>query len=256
MVLFPSLVCAQILSWKIGPQVFYFYNKENSFDIKKTGILYGVDTKLNLNLSSSYRIKAELEAAHNYLDYDGHTWQDSDLKAQSKDWLVKGAVCLDKDFGLFRGFSFSVFGGVGWQYWYNRLMDDTGYLLETESWFLPVGFWFSKQVDRGIFWHSKIEVDILLSGQIKSYLSDVNNNLNDPSFHLGLGEGYGFFLESILEKRDSSKILPCSVGLFVKYWKMKDSDTQVLTYNGQYYTKVYEPQNYTFSVGLRLWWRF
>ncbi len=253
---FPSLAYPQALSWKIGPQAFYFYNKENSFDIKKTGILYGVNTNVTWGLSPRFSLNLDLDIAHNYLNYNGHTWQNSDLEAQSKDWLLKGVVYLYKDIGVFYNLNFSMFLGLGWQYWYNRLINDAGYLLETESWFFPIGFRLSKQIDKNIFWYLKMEADVLLLGQIKSYLSDVDNNLNDPSFHLGLGEGYGFFLESTLEKKDFSKILPRGITIFLRYWKMQDSETQILTYNGQYYTKVYEPQTYTISLGLRFLWSF
>lgn len=123
-----------------------------------------------------------------------------------------------------------------------------GYDRRSEYFYAPVGLTLS--VPLGANWVMEPEAiyKFFLSGTQTSYLSDIDPGCSD----LENDQDSGFGAEASLGFRTvTSSGMPITVGPFVRYWDIDDSDLQPVYCYGVLQGYGYEPMNTTTEIGVR-----
>jgi hypothetical protein len=146
------------------------------------------------------------------------------------------------------------FTGFGYRY----LNDDSGGMTSsTGAWgyereanyvYSPLGVEFAAKFDQGWSLGLTLEYDYFWGGLQISHLGDVNLGFND--LENTQEEGYGARAALRLGKKGES--LGFAVEPFIRYWKIEESETDLLTYNGVIVGYGYEPQNTSLEFGVKL----
>ena len=138
--------------------------------------------------------------------------------------------------------------GIGYRY----LNDNAhkkyfgGYEREANYIYSPIGMEFI--IDFGTGWSLReiTEYDLFWRGEQKSHLSNVDPGLNDASNRQN--KGFGFRGSLTLQKK--GKTVDVEVGPFIRYWNIKESKTDILTYYGTPVDYVIEPKNKSTEIGV------
>jgi hypothetical protein len=127
------------------------------------------------------------------------------------------------------------------QFGYNRL---------SQYFYIPMGFTLGIGVGA---WTIKpnVEAEYLVQGWQTSYVRDVGFDGNITNIQ---HNGYGFRGQVMFETETG--IGPISVGPFVRYWKVGQSDRATLFAGGAFAGFGFEPSNHTLESGVALLFNF
>jgi hypothetical protein len=218
----------------------YQYNEPNVMSLQ--GRKLGLDLQATRLLQNHQFLRGELRYAGGVVDYTsngtGSASGNPDLYLEArgligKDWEINNAVLAS-------------YVGVAYRYLYNdergSSCDATtcywGYRRESNYIYLPIGFSYRAVAPNNARWVSTLEYDHLLAGRQVSRLSD--GGQGDANLTNRQTKGYGWKLSVMFEQGK------WSVGPFVHYWNIAESD-KIATYkNGVPDGYVgYEPSNNT-----------
>lgn len=256
--LLPAALWAQVMplttttSSELGLEVSSYRYEETSngaYFMSNEGNKIGIMGNFSQTLAENWFWGAEARQAFGSVSYNsassGSKGGNPDVITEiritgGKDYVV-GTQVLAPYFGLgyrslfndLRGFSTS--GAVG----YRRL---------SEYYYLPLGVTHRLRVNAQARISTSVEYDLLLDGRQKSFLSDVNSTSNDPVN--AQRQGYGARLMVSYETYN------WSVGGFLNYWSLADSEPSLRTLNGVPSSVIMEPQNSTREIGLLFKLRF
>jgi len=223
---------------------YYRYNEtvNNSFFMRAKGQLFGAYYAAEFQPeNTSFRFSAEGRVAFGYkVHYKSNgTGERKDEKHTTLEARLLGSyyMPLENQWGL-EGYT-----GIGIRYLItppDNIPTTTGhysYLRRSKYDYIPIGIRALKELCNGIKWIGYLEYDWFLKGKQTSYL---NRNLtirNRQSHGYGARTGIDFHIPS------STSNVTYTLGMFARYWDIKDSSI-----NQGYY----EPKNNTQEYGIRL----
>lgn len=230
----------------------YVETVQDATFMKQDGWFHGVTLDARLE-AGPWQFRGDLRYAWGTIDYAGSgTAQDID------DTVFEGRVLLARVFPVASGGKIIPYAGFG----YRRLEDGfggvatstgaLGYDRISQYYYIPVGVEGTFPLGRG--WHVKptVEFDHLVRGSQTSELSSLLPGLADLENEQN--KGYGLRGSVML----SSTVLrtPVEFGPYLRYWKIADSNSAPLTFNGVTVARGLEPANETIEAGvaLKLWY--
>lgn len=195
---------------------------------KLVGETFGFTADYNYKFGNFMFAQVDTEADFGRLSYTSDGTGSSD---GIDDYTQEGRLLIGAGAPLTKNFYGSFYTGAG----YRRLYDNKGpglsstgaegYDRLSQYFYVPFGASFTFPVGASAM-SLNGEVDYLIRGTQDSYLRDLGYNSN---VHNTQGTGYG--------ARGSISFVPdgipyLSLGIFARYWNVKDSDYQPLTYQG------------------------
>jgi hypothetical protein len=238
---------------EIGPEISYFTYKEPGV-MRERGLKYGIAGSYAYH--NKIMLKVEAKGSYGWLDYVGSTWGGTRLTLNNiPDYMLEFRALGGYDFYLLnKSFAMTPYIGIGYRY----LNDNShrkytgGYERKSNYVYSPIGFEFNIGLGNKWFIKEIMEFDYFWWGKQKSYLSNADPGLNDPSNRQK--QGYG--LRGSLALRKQFKIVSFEFGPFIKYWNIKKSTKEILTFYGVPVDFAYEPRNNSTEIGIMLVFRF
>lgn len=256
--LWPMLLPAQVMplntttSSELGLQISAYRYEEISngaFFMANEGNKVGIMGSFSQRLDEDWFWGADARYAFGNVSY---TSASSGSKGSNPDDIAEIRITGGKDHFVDTQVLAPYFG-LG----YRRLFNDlrgystsgaAGYHRHSEYYYLPLGVTHRLRLSPQARFSTSLEYDLLLEGRQKSFLSDVNPSSNDPVNMQR--QGYGLRLLGAYET------LNWSVGAFLHYWSIADSDISLRTLNGVPPTLIMEPQNTSREIGMTFKLRF
>ena len=258
LLLWPAVLPAQVMplsttdSSELGLEISsYRYEEINNgaFFMSNEGNKVGIIGSFSQRLDEDWFWGADGRLAHGYVSYASAS---SGSKGSNPDIITEVRITGGQDH--FVGSQvLAPYFGLGYRKLFNDLRGYStsgaaGYRRLSEYYYLPLGITHRLRLSPQARFSTSLEYDLLLVGQQRSYLSDVNATSNDPINMQR--QGYGLRLTAAYET------VNWSVGAFMNYWNIADSDLSLRTLSGAPSGLIMEPQNTTREVGMRFKLRF
>jgi len=225
-------------------QNYFEYIEPGDPDIEISGYMVGISGKYTFRCQKGFIISADFEYTYGLnTKYDGTTWDGTPVAEDSYDWIFESRLLAGFEVKLPGDLDLRPYAGLGLRYWYNDVEGAGSYLRKTDYWYIPIGSAVTKKVSESFSWGVGVEYDFFLQGHNRSYISDVNPRFNDVD--LRQSSGYGLRISAPLTYK-SLQIEP-----YLYYWNIDESDTDLLTFDGEPYAYVIEPDNETTVYGIR-----
>lgn len=238
--------------FEVGLQLSDYYYQENDVPTVKfmdqSGTKLGLTVALNAALSYDFFITGDLRFTYSENDY----WSDptGDVEDFAEDVMGEARLLVGRDFVsesklvIPFAFSLSPYVGIGYRNLHNDSSDTviggiSGYRRTSEYLYAPIGLTARFRVTDTSRISLNAEYDGLLQGNQKSNLSDVNPAL--PDVDNDQNSGRGVRGSAMFETKS------WSVGPFIEYWNINQSDAGPVGY---------EPHNYTLEYGAQVRYRF
>jgi hypothetical protein len=219
--------------------------------MKETGFMYG--------LFLSYMHRKELMAkvdgllTFGQMKYEGSSWDGTPLTITGiNDRMFELRAVLGPAAPLSDTLAVIPYIGIGYRYLYDGANNSPGgYRRESNYLYLPIGIESPSPTRTGWSAGFTLEYDLFLQGRQESYLSDADPGLNDIENRQSRGYGLRGSVRFVRSGRNDIIIEP-----FVKYWKIGESEKEILTYYGSPIGMVWEPANNSTEIGIRCALRF
>lgn len=233
-------------SGAIGADVHHQAYREPSLGVSENGWLGGLtlDGRMEYNL---WQLRGEMLVDYGRMDYSGSGTANGidDVEFEARG-LIARVLPLDP-----QGDQLTPYVGLGY-----RLLSDqlggkvtstgaVGYDRLSQYEYLPIGIETLVGIAPGWSIKPTAEYDYFLHGTQDSYLSQVSRSLSD--LHNTQHSGYG--LRGSLMVRMAGAT-PIEFGPYVRYWNIKQSDTQPVAFRGVTIGSGFEPANHTTEAGL------
>lgn len=228
---------AQSRAITLGTELRY-YNYTEPGVVSHTGALYGVWGEwLWHSFIGDGRLKGN--AIFGSITYDGALCDINGnnctpYTANTNDIITKVSSRLE----LSPTKLFKLYGGVGLRYLYDK-GEGTGFYQRTGTWiYIPIGFESKFSIAK----HNiviDLEYDAIVSGQMKSGLSEIDSSLSDIT-HKQTGYGYALDIGYVVSKK-------WILSAFYEAWVLNRSD--VVQTNGLFFV---EPENRSNSFGVKI----
>jgi hypothetical protein len=233
-------------TFELRPEISYIVYKEPEV-MKEKGIMYGLVGSYTYH--KGLMLKAEAKGSYGKLDYDGSTWGGTPLTIKHiPDYMLEFRGLGGYDLLTSKAIIITPYTGIGYRY----LNDNPhkqyfgGYERESNYIYSPIGMDFIINFETGWSLRQIVEYDLFWRGQQKSHLSNVDPGLNDASNR----QNKGFGLRGSITLQKKGKIVNVEVGPFIRYWNIKESKTDILTYYGIPVDYVIEPKNKSTEIGI------
>lgn len=235
-------------SWDLGMELSHITYKEPDV-MKEEGMMYG------LNGSYAYRqgvvFKTDARLSFGEVDYSSPSSGNMD---GVDDVLFEARETIGYDLSVSDTAQIMPYIGFGYRY----LNDDSsgmststgalGYERESNYFYLPLGVDYIKELENNWFFGAILEYDYFLKGVQKSHLSDANLGFAD--LENDQNKGYGC-RASFRFKKQGEKI-DFLVEPFVRYWNIKKSKEQSVSFAGVIIGTGYEPKNNSTEFGIKV----
>ncbi len=240
---------------ELGPDIRYLNYKEPDYDIDITGLMYGISGKFTYhgisNMDNYLLAGLDFEVLGGGLDYEGQTQSGTPLEESSDDWLVETRALIGSEYFFGDENILTLFTGIGYRYWNNNISGSAGYEREVQYWYAPIGIKTVGHLYSNWTAGMNAEFDFFLGGKVKSHLSDVDPDFNDPEVDQdpanGFGLGFSLHFTRDFKRRNQSLMFEP----YIRYWEIEKSDKSKLTSNGNF-VHIFEPENETVSGGVRI----
>jgi hypothetical protein len=225
---------------EVGVTAYHYLYKEPGL-MQLEGPKVGVRGSYSRTDGSGKSGRIEAGASYGRLDYESNGTGTSD---NHDDTSFEARLLFGMDFGVRGGPALMPYTGLGYRYLYNDLRGTSstgasGYRRESNYFYLPIGV-----IARAGMLVGNLEVDYLIRGHQKSYLSDAG--FGDPDIRNDQNNGFGARASLMI---DTGRF---AFGPWFSYWRIQDSNWVPInsTTIGQ------EPLNRTTEVGLELRYRY
>ncbi|MBN1493402.1 MAG: hypothetical protein JW938_04580 [Candidatus Omnitrophica bacterium] len=234
--------------FEVGPEMFFMHYKEPGL-MKNEGMMYG--GVINYQYRNTVMIGLENRFAGGAVDYESHNTGSSD---NNGDFLYEGRLLLGADLKAEK-FAVIPFIGFGYRYLYDDSSGSQtttgagGYQRESNYFYSPLGMAIEYYLNEEWTLDLKGEYDLFWGGVQRSLLGDALAGhptvYNDQDFV----DGSGFKLSGGVACRIKKIIVKLTA--FYHYWRIGDSDTDSVFWNGANRTYI-EPRNRSQELGGRL----
>jgi hypothetical protein len=225
----------------------YQYQEPGLMSLK--GVKMGLDLHTVMVLKNDLFMRGDLRFAAGTVDYNS----DSTGSASGEpDWYIETRGLVGKDWEI-NEMVLAAYTGLGYRYLFNdgRGITSTGYggyRRESNYLYLPVGIIHRMALNDQARLESTLEYDDLLAGKQISSLSDVGAGYSDVTNNQS--SGYGLRLSVMYLKTN------WTIGPYLYYWNIAESDTAVVYRYGVPDSLGVEPENNTVELGLQASKRF
>jgi hypothetical protein len=184
------------------------------------------------------------------LDYDGATLIGTQLNVDNiPNYLyeLRGLIGIDLPV---KASYITAFTGIGYRYLNDNISKESagGYDRESNYLYSPIGMKLTAPLENDWSFGATAEFDIFWDGTQKSHLSDVDSDFND--LKNDQDKGYGFRGSVNFQKK--LNYFWIEIEPFIRYWNIKQSDSEVLKLNGIPQFDVVEPRNHSTEFGIML----
>jgi hypothetical protein len=235
---------------KVGPEISYIKYKEPGL-MEEKGVMYGISASYTYHRKQSM-LMLGWEGIFSYgkLDYDGATLIGTPLTVDNiPNYLyeLRGLVGIDLPV---KASYITAFTGIGYRYLNDDISKESagGYDREANYLYSPIGLKLTSPLGNDWSFGATAEFDIFWDGTQKSHLSDVDSDLND--LKNDQDKGYGFRGSVSFQKK--LNYFWIEIEPFIRYWNIKQSDSEVLKFNGIPQFNVVEPRNHSTELGVML----
>jgi hypothetical protein len=238
-------------TFELKPEFSYIVYKEPEVTVKERGKMYGLVGSYTYH--NKAMVKVEGRGSVGWVDYS-----DSGKIDNIRDYILEIRGLLGYDLFISESFIITPFVGIGYRY----LNDDTsgkisttgayGYERESNYLYSPIGIGLIANLGKNWFIGGTGEYDYFWWGKQKSHLSDVDPGLNDISNR----QKHGYGLRGSIALQKKGKTVEAEFGPFIRYWNIKESETETLTYYGIPVGYTWEPKNHSTEVGVMLGIKF
>ena len=238
-------------TFELGSEISYITYKEPG-TMKEKGMMYGLVGSYTYH--NKLMLKAEGRGSWGKVDYKGALSDGTPYTMDGiRDYMLEFRGLVGYDFPVGKASTFTPYIGIG----YRNLNDDSsfdpaGYERESNYIYSPIGIDFITNL--GNSWSMGVigEYDYFWWGKQKSHLSDVSPGYNDILNRQK--KGYGLRGSIALQKKGDK--VDFEVGPFIRYWNIKESEKDALTYYGTFEYYMVEPKNNSTEVGVMLGVKF
>lgn len=245
--------------FSLGVESFYYTYREPGL-MRDKGFLYGANATYNYTFAQDFFLQPDVRFAYGRTNYKSNGTGSS---KNTPNWLVEPRLVFGKRFNLTSITELDPYVGVGYRYKTDNhdgkrtTTGHLGYRRKSHYLYVPLGFTLRQQINCEWSLAPTVEFDWFLRGWQQSYLPGqigktkaVNNTQK---------KGYGLKGDLMLTKKFTKSSL--SVGPFINYWNIKDSDPVKVKFvdgNGNIVGTggVFEPHNKTIEVGLKVNYSF
>ena len=231
-------------SGDLGTEISYIKYKEPGV-MEEKGMMYGIVG------SYTYRPKFMLKADGRF-SYGQVDYKNSGTMDNIDDYILEFRGVGGYDFSVFTASTLTPYIGIGYRYLNDDFAGTTstgtlGYEREQSYFYSPIGIEIITELDKGWSIGATLEYDIFWSGKNKSHFSDASSAYNDLEFDQD--EGYGYRGSIKFQKKGEK--LDFVIEPFIRYWNIKQSDSDLLTINGTPYAYYVEPKNNSTEIGIK-----
>ena len=241
-------------TFKAGVDSLYFKYEEPGY-MEEDGVLFGFAGSYIYHGNNHLMLDADVSLVFGELDYDGQTQDGTPAKAATEDSIFETRGLIGYDFYLPNNFVFTPFVGIGYRYWNDDIGGSGGYEREIRYLYSPLGARFLQVIDANWSWGLNLEYDLLLSGEVKSHLSDVHPAFDDVENDQDFGDGYGVGFSVMINRKISDRF-GLSFEPYIKYWDIDRSNVSYWTVQDIPVASGIEPANETTAIGLRVYFTF
>lgn len=239
-------------TWELGPEVSYIEYKEPEL-MKEKGLMYGIVGSYTYH--DKLMLKTEARFSSGQVDYSSPI---SGTVDDINDYILELRGLGGYDFPVSETSFLTPYTGIGYRY----LNDDMagkissigapGYERESNYIYSPIGVKFIADLKNGWSTGATAEYDIFWWGKQISHMSDVDPGCNDVRNRQT--SGYG--LRGSVELQKKVKTVAFAIEPFIRYWNIKESRHEDLTWYGAKIDELYEPKNHSTEYGINLIVRF
>lgn len=242
-----------IHKYTLGAESFSYIYKE-PYLMQMKGVFYGINGAYSFYLGYDYFMKLDGRFAYGKTNYFSNNTGGFATKTPNK--LFETRVLLNRNIQICDKISLIPFAGVGYRYKQDNSQGiktstgHNGYLRKSNYYYLPVGVSMNYNLPHGWNVNTTVEYDFLLEGKQKDY------RLQSKILKLNQSKGRGLRSEILLEKTFSRYIL--SIGPYINYWNIKDSDRSffICKCGANHKGYFYEPKNITKETGVKIKYTF
>jgi hypothetical protein len=232
-------------SFVVAPEISYIKYEEPGL-MEETGMMYGISGSYAFH--DRVMLKAEAKFAVGLLDYDGRTWGGTPLSISGIPnymWEFRGLVGYDFNA---RPVVISPYLGLGYRWLQDNAQEKSasGYRRESNYFYIPIGVEALVVLGNGWSVGANVEYDVFVWGKQKSYLSDFSAGFSDAENDQSSGYGVRGSI-SIAKKGEKVGFM---IEPYIKYWNIKESDVDRVTFYGTP-RFVVEPDNNSTEIGCR-----
>jgi hypothetical protein len=227
-------------AFELAHEISYRIYKEPDV-MKEKGMMYGLVGSYTYH--NKIMLKVEGKGSWGKVDYSNSREIDN-----ITDYMLEFRGLGGYDFFISKASIITPFVGIG----YRHLNDDFFYERESNYLYSPIGIGFIAGLGKDWSLGGTGEYDLFWWGKQKSHRSDVLAGLNDLENRQK--KGYGLRGSITLEKKFKKVIF--EGGPFIRYWKIKKSETETITYLGTPIGVGWEPKNNSTEVGVMLGAKF
>jgi hypothetical protein len=237
-------------TFEVGPEISYRTYKEPDV-MKEKGIMYGLVGSYTYH--NKIMLKAEGRGSVGWVDYS-NSGEIDDIR----DYLLEVRGLGGYDFSIPNLCIITPFIGIGYRYLNDDMAGEVsttgalGYKRESNYFYSPIGISFITGLWNGWSFGGTLEYDYFWWGKQKSHLSDVDPGYNDISNRQKKGDG----LRGSIIFQERFKKVDFKAEPFIRYWNIKKSETEMLTYYGTFEDYMVEPKNKSTEIGIMFGVRF
>lgn len=231
--------------WEVGTEVSHItYDEPNVME--EEGMMDG------LLGAYTYRdrimLKGEARGSWGQVDYSNSgTMDDVD------DYMLELRGLAGYDFPVGEATTATPYAGLGYRYLNDDLTGTTstgaiGYERESNYYYSPIGVTTDTEFNNEWSGGLTLEYDYFWKGIQKSHLSDAVSGFAD--LENDQNDGYGCRASVHLTKKGEN--VDFIIEPFIRYWNIKKSEEENITYGGVVVGYGYEPKNNSTEFGLRL----
>jgi len=238
-------------TFELGPEISYITYKEPG-TMKEKGMMYGLVGSYTYH--NKLMLKAEGKGSLGKVDYKGALSDGTPYTMDGiRDYMLEFRGLVGCDFPVGKASTLTPYIGIGYRYLNDDSSSDpAGYERESNYLYSPIGIGFIANLGNDWSIGGTGEYDYFWLGKQKSHLDDVLPGLNVVENRQE--KGYGLRGSITLQKK--IKTVDFEVGPFIRYWNIKKSETETITYYGTPVGYGWEPKNNSTEVGVMLGVKF
>ncbi len=246
-------VFAEVLKehiFKVGPEISYIKYKEPGL-MEEEGVMYGISASYTYH-SNQNLLMLGIEGIFSYgeVDYDGELSTGTPFTVENiPDYMLEFRGLIGIDLPVKASY-ITVYTGIGYRYLNDDFHEESsgGYERESNYLYSPIGLKITAPLGNDWSFGATAEGDIFWDGKQESHVSDVDSGLNDVENDQD--KGYGLRGSVSFQKKLNN--LWIEIEPFIRYWNIKQSDPEVLKFNGIPIAVIAEPRNHSTQYGVML----
>jgi len=243
---------------KVGPEISYIrYKEPNVFgnqDIEEKGFMYGISASYTYHSRQSV-LMLGWEGIFSYgeVDYDGALLPTGTPVTIDNipDYIIelRGLIGIDAPV---KASYITVYTGIGYRYLNDDAHEESsaGYERESNYFYSPIGLKITTPLGNDWSFGATAEADLFWKGTQESHFEDLDPGLHKVENDQDFNTGYGLRGSMSFQKKLNN--LWIEIEPFIRYWHIKESDTEVLKFNGTPFAIVWEPRNHSTQYGVML----